>query len=75
MYDNFGLYSCKNCLDPLKLDDNKVKSFRDNLYNSHKLWTRFNVNLHNKKLEKELKNKCMYLPESEWESCHILKNK
>lgn len=26
-------------------------------------------------MEKELKNKCMYLPESEWETCHILKNK
>ena len=26
-------------------------------------------------LEKELKNKCRYLPEAEWESCHILKNK
>ena len=52
MYDNFGLYSCKNCLDPLKLDDNKLKSFRDNLYNSNKLWKRFNVNLHNKKLYK-----------------------
>ena len=26
-------------------------------------------------MEKELKNKCMYLPESEWESCHVLKNK
>lgn len=24
-------------------------------------------------MEKELKNKCMYLPETEWESCHILK--
>lgn len=26
-------------------------------------------------MEKELRNKCMYIPESEWESCHILKNK
>ena len=26
-------------------------------------------------MEKELKNKCMYLPELEWESCHFLKNK
>jgi hypothetical protein len=26
-------------------------------------------------MEKELKNKCIYLPEAEWESCHILKNK
>jgi hypothetical protein len=26
-------------------------------------------------MEKELRNKCMYLPETEWESCHILKNK
>ena len=26
-------------------------------------------------MEKELKNKCRYLPEGEWESCHILKNK
>jgi REP element-mobilizing transposase RayT len=26
-------------------------------------------------MEKELKNKCRYLPEAEWDSCHILKNK
>jgi REP element-mobilizing transposase RayT len=26
-------------------------------------------------MEKELRSKCMYIPESEWESCHILKNK
>lgn len=26
-------------------------------------------------MEKELRNKCMYLPEIEWESCHFLKNK
>jgi len=26
-------------------------------------------------MEKELRNKCMYLPEAEWESCHLLKNK
>ena len=26
-------------------------------------------------MEKELKNKCRYLPEGVWESCHILKNK
>lgn len=52
MYDNFGLYSCKNCLDPLKSDDTRVKSFRDNLYNSHKLWKIFNVNSYNKKLYK-----------------------
>ena len=26
-------------------------------------------------MESELKSKCLYLPETEWESCHILKNK
>jgi len=26
-------------------------------------------------MEKELRNKCMYLPEAEWDSCHFLKNK
>lgn len=26
-------------------------------------------------MEKELRNKCMYLPEVEWELCHFLKNK
>lgn len=26
-------------------------------------------------METELKTKCLYLPEAEWESCHILKNK
>jgi hypothetical protein len=26
-------------------------------------------------MEKELRNKCMYLPDVEWETCHFLKNK
>jgi len=26
-------------------------------------------------MEKELRNKCIYLPETEWDTCHILKNK
>lgn len=52
MHDKLGLYNSKYCLDPLNSDDNKVKSFRHNLYNSTKLWKKFNVNSHNKKLYK-----------------------
>ena len=26
-------------------------------------------------MELELKTKCLYIPESEWESCHVIKNK
>jgi hypothetical protein len=26
-------------------------------------------------MELELRTKCLYLPEAEWESCHIIKNK
>jgi hypothetical protein len=26
-------------------------------------------------MELELRTKCLYIPESEWESCHIIKNK
>ncbi len=26
-------------------------------------------------MELELRTKCLYIPESEWETCHIIKNK
>jgi hypothetical protein len=26
-------------------------------------------------MELELRTKCLYIPESEWESCHVIKNK
>jgi hypothetical protein len=26
-------------------------------------------------IELELRTKCLYIPESEWETCHIIKNK
>ena len=48
-----------------------------------------NVILHNKEIlktintlsyvighmESELRTKCLYIPENEWESCHVIKNK
>jgi hypothetical protein len=26
-------------------------------------------------MELELRTKCLYIPENEWESCHVIKNK
>ena len=45
------------------------------LYNKEILKTINTLSFVIEHMEKELRNKCMYLSESEWDSCHILKNK
>jgi hypothetical protein len=52
MYEKSGLYNFINCLDPLKLDDDKAENFKKNLSNSTKLWNKFKVRSYTMKLNK-----------------------
>jgi hypothetical protein len=63
----------------LKILINYIKTKYSNtkiiLYNKEILKTINTLSFVIDHMEKELKNKCRYLPEVEWELCHLLKNK
>lgn len=59
------------------IDYIKLKYEKDNLvlHNKEILKTINTLSFVITHMESELRTKCLYLPESEWESCHFLKNK